>query len=1370
MLGVWVCSSALLFAAPQATESRRVLEAGKPYVRAFLPKELNGLDQIWAAAQDQRGLMYFGTNFGVLEYDGVSWRLISTASRVRSLAVDKDGRVWIGSAGAFGYLAPDANGQMAFVSLVDKIRNEDREFDDVWRTFATPDGIYFQSFARLFRWSGGQMKAWKSDKRFTRASYVNGTLYVSDGSVGMLRLQGDSLQAVPGFERFQSSRLVLLLPYADGKMLVADSGPQNLNLPYDTPLFIYDGTTLTRFATEADAALLKARLYTALVLPDGNFAIGSFNGLHIFNSEGRLQRTLNKSKGLPNDGINNLYVDREGALWVTTTDGLARVELQSPLTYYDAESGISDSPFAINRFGEKLYVGMLNGLAVLEPRTAGLSRFRPLPGMPVILPNRTVSVLDEANGTSRFVEPTNTGALELRDDRTIPMKTTKPISGAVNVAVVSSQNSSRVYLGTMVEGVFVVRLQNGTWITDRTIPTPGNTVNQIVEEKNGLWLGTMNTGVIHVTFPAASLKHYGSADGFPGSGYVFSIGGKPIFESSTGQVYRFDETNGKFVPAPEFAVAPNITGHRSLGFYEDSHGNVWTGRGGELAFMEKRADGTYSTNLHPFLHSAEFGDFQTDGAYSDPDGVTWFAAGDVVLRYDPAQAKRKPVPYSALIRQVRLAGGASIFGGAGSLNAPQLKASSNALRFEFAAPTFGDESATEFQQYLEGLDSGWSGWSKESRRDFTSLPPHDYRFHVKARNAYGEESAEAVYRFTILPPWYRTWWAYTFYGLAFALMLGTASRIQRKRVTEREQARARAQAKDDLQRAYETVKQRAAELATLNSISQALASKLEVRSLIQLVGDQVRDVFHAEIAYVALLDKKTSMIHFPYGYGETFPSLSLGVGLVSRVIQSAEPLLINDGLENSFREMGIVRVGRPAASYLGVPISAAGEVVGVISVQTTTVEGRFSEDDLRLLATIAVAVGGAMENALLFEETVAARAAAEEADSSKSAFVSTVSHELRTPLTSIMGFAKITRRRLTERLFPLLPVGDNKIDQTVRQVTENLDIVVSEGERLTKLINEVLDLAKIEAGKIEWNMETLRVAEIVERATAATSALVENRPVQVVCDVPPKLPSLIGDRDRLIQVIINLLSNAIKFTTEGSVTCRVRHLGGHVVISVTDTGLGIAEADQAKVFEKFKQVGDTLTNKPQGTGLGLPICKEIVEHHGGRIWVESVLGHGSTFSFSLPAPAVVEETLVAARMPVAKRLLDRGKAGDILVLDDDPHVLELLQHEFQGDDRSVRVASNARDALSMVREHKPRLVILDVVNPELNGFDVAAALRNDSETTGIPIMMLSILHESEWRRELGIDRYLTKPIDTEVLFREVDTLLERGREATTWHR
>ncbi len=571
-----------------------------------------------------------------------------------------------------------------------------------------------------------------------------------------------------------------------------------------------------------------------------------------------------------------------------------------------------------------------------------------------------------------------------------------------------------------------------------------------------------------------------------------------------------------------------------------------------------------------------------------------------------------------------------------------------------------------------------------------------------------------------------------------------------------------------------SVRERAAELVTINKITQALATQLDKDRLIQLVGDQVRDLFHAPIAYVALLDRATMMLHFPYVFGEDAPSRPFGTGLTSEIIRNGEPLLINEDMEGNRARLGVEHIGRRTASYLGVPIHSGGQVVGVVSVQSVDQEGRFTEADQRLLSTIATALGVAFHNARLFEEASHARAVAEQADAAKSSFLSTVSHELRTPLTSVLGFAKIIRRRLQERLFPMISDDDRKVQQAKRQVIENLDVVVSEGERLTKLIDDVLDLAKIEAGKFTWHMNSISMKEVVERAISATSSLFDSKKLELVSMIQPDLPIITGDHDRLIQVVINLISNAVKFTNSGTITCSAQHQGGEVLVRVKDSGIGIAPEDQPKVFEKFKQVGDTLTDKPKGTGLGLPICKEIVEYHGGRIWVESEPGHGSTFSFTLPVlePSAQMELLptrhsvdIESLVKQLREKVDSHQTRDksVLVVDDDSNIRSLLQQELTEAGYSVRLAEDGRKALALIREEIPGLVILDVMMPEMNGFDVAAVLKNDPATMDIPIIILSILEDKERGFRLGVDRYLTKPINTASLFHEVDTLLDQGK-------
>ncbi|MDR4505633.1 MAG: HAMP domain-containing histidine kinase [Candidatus Scalindua sp.] len=247
-----------------------------------------------------------------------------------------------------------------------------------------------------------------------------------------------------------------------------------------------------------------------------------------------------------------------------------------------------------------------------------------------------------------------------------------------------------------------------------------------------------------------------------------------------------------------------------------------------------------------------------------------------------------------------------------------------------------------------------------------------------------------------------------------------------------------------------------------------------------------------------------------------------------------------------------------------------------------------------------------------------ANKALKEQDMIKTEFLSTVSHEIRTPLALVLGFAKIINRRLEGVIFPHVTVEDEKVEKTKKQVRENINIIISEGNRLTDLINELLDISKIESGEVEWKMEPVSVAEIIERAAMVTGSFFVGNRIKFIVDIEEKLPKIVGDKDRLVQVVINLISNAVKFTEAGTITCRARKRINEILVSIVDTGVGIDLVDQNKIFDKFKQGKIMLKKKSKGTGLGLSICKKLIEHHGGRIWVESRLGKGSTFSFNLP--------------------------------------------------------------------------------------------------------------------------------------------------------
>ena len=235
----------------------------------------------------------------------------------------------------------------------------------------------------------------------------------------------------------------------------------------------------------------------------------------------------------------------------------------------------------------------------------------------------------------------------------------------------------------------------------------------------------------------------------------------------------------------------------------------------------------------------------------------------------------------------------------------------------------------------------------------------------------------------------------------------------------------------------------------------------------------------------------------------------------------------------------------------------------------------------------------------------------------KANFLAAVSHELRTPLTSIIGFNKLNLKRMTRHLAPQLESSPHKVRVTFRQIIDDMQVMVAESERLGRLVNDILDLSKLEAGRMDLEFGEIDLHQTIQSAIASTSALWREKGLRVECQSNQSLPKCWGDSDRLIQVLMNLLSNAIKFTKEGEIVISTTKSRWHVCVSVKDTGPGIPLEAQKTIFEKFRQTSEG-TKQGGGTGLGLPICREFIQLHRGKLWVDSVPGEGATFSFTIP--------------------------------------------------------------------------------------------------------------------------------------------------------
>ncbi|HLY13073.1 MAG TPA: response regulator, partial [Candidatus Limnocylindrales bacterium] len=360
----------------------------------------------------------------------------------------------------------------------------------------------------------------------------------------------------------------------------------------------------------------------------------------------------------------------------------------------------------------------------------------------------------------------------------------------------------------------------------------------------------------------------------------------------------------------------------------------------------------------------------------------------------------------------------------------------------------------------------------------------------------------------------------------------------------------------------------------------------------------------------------------------------------------------------------------------------------------------------------------------------------------KSDFLASMSHDLRTPLNAIIGFSE---------LMDAEPQADGRVAVPVEWVGH----VKRGGQHLLGLINDVLDLAKVEAGRLELACEPVDLAAAVAESLAGLQPLADRKAITLESRIEPLRAN--ADPGRLRQILYNLLSNAIKFTPNGgTVTVEGRRSGDLLEVTVTDTGVGIAPEDQHAVFEEFRQVGDQAGREP-GTGLGLALTRRLVEAHGGTIHVESTVAVGSRFVFTLfeaarnaserqPSPAPS-----GANLRVERRAHERPPSSGILVIEDDLGAVRLLREYLESDGYAVRVAANGASGLAEARRQRPDAILLDVLLPEVDGWDVLRQLKDDAELRDVPVIIVTVIDEREVGLALGAVDYFLKPVDRAAL-------------------
>ncbi|HET7117040.1 MAG TPA: GAF domain-containing protein, partial [Hanamia sp.] len=959
-------------------------EKGLPFITNYTTKMYNSGAQNWSIEQDNNGIMYFANsgNTGrstAMSYDGVKWNQIlnsgfGTGVNTRCLVKDKDGIIYYGNVGDFGYLGHDSLGQTKAYSLIKYIQKDKRNFFDIWSAQITDKGIYFQSRERLFRLTktgtGSNQqwisKSWEPATHFMYTFYLDGILYIHESGIGLLKMINDSLVLIPGSEFLGKDRVQIMLPYSESSASKNSGSPkQYLFGAMGGNLYIFDGKNFRPFKTEADSILKLSLLYKGILL-NGNYALATTGkGLIIINAEGKIQQVINRTSGLQSETIYSIFLDDAGSLWLGLDNGISKININSPFTKFGVQSGINSGILSMARLPDgSLYLGTNNGLLKYNPSSLKFEINEQ------VAKNQVFNLLVDGNSLLIATD----GLYLIKNNKTFLVQPSVAGNLKITSLFISKKYPDILYAGTSFGISLFSRVPNkpSGWEFLGDIPIIKEGIWSFAEKKDGqMWAGTQSGETYLVTLapdengnPVLSkttVEVFGKKEGFkiPFNG-VFTLNHN-IYFGSDSATYTFNEKQKQFVKT-SFNGLINYAG------IEDSTGKIWLVAGTTDNFRPviatPQSNGSYqldSTSLLPIIDIAS-----NSNVYSDIHGITWFLSTDGLFRYDQKIKPNTDLTYNTLISNIT-AEKQKLNPEIAGNGPPKIKFNDNSLRFEYAAPFYEQEDKIEYQTWLEGFEKTWSDWGKNTYKEYTNLAAGKYVFHVRAKNLYHKISEEAVYSFTIMAPWYSTWWAYFLYALIFLL----AGFLILKWRTRELEAKHRELEKTIKERTGQ-LSARVEELALINNVQEGLVSKMDMQSIYDLVGNKIRDAFDAQAVIIGSFDNETTE-HFNYvieNQKRFYPDSRPIDKLRKQLIQTKQKIVIKNK-EESLKWFGnkAIKDTKPVKSAVFVPLITGDKVKRYVSLQNVDKENAFSDSDIRLLETLANSMSVALENARLFDET-----------------------------------------------------------------------------------------------------------------------------------------------------------------------------------------------------------------------------------------------------------------------------------------------------------------------------------------------------------------------------------------------------------------
>lgn len=743
---------------------------GLPPVTNYPKTQYRAGTQNWDIAQDEQGVLFFANNEGLLRFDGAFWSCypIANGTCVRSLCIAPDHKIYVGGQGEIGYFQRNPTGCLVYHSLTPAIPYAQRQFEDVWNIALFHQDVFFRTNDRVFRLHQGEIQTYIPGGPIVFMGKTNQQLLIQNDGAGLMAFDGKQFSGLSAPAKTESI-ITEILPLGGDSAYVTT---------LKSGIFLFTRNQLSALHTPIDPFLKEKRIYAAARLSNGQLALGtSLGGLVILNADFRPLQLLQKGMGIQNNNTLSVFADHAQNLWLGLDNGIDHLDISSPFYRVIPDGDLEGMGYAALVFENRVYLGTSNGLYAM-PWNGYLDPFRN-PAF-VQVKNTVGQVWGLGNAGGAMLLAQHEGAFGIKGTEASALSRE---SGYWQFVALSDTT----LLAGRYDGLALfTRRPGGNWAFARKLKGLNESCRIMVRENDGtLWISHPYRGIFRVRLTpgldSVESKLFGKSEGLPSNlfNYVFLINGKAIVAAERG-IYRYNPGAQRFVPATEFN---NLLGtdKRILCLKEDAKGNIWFATAGNTGILWVEDDGLHKKIRRqdfPQLAGQLVGGFEH--IYPADERHVFLGSEKGFIHFDPERLAQLDTTLQITLSSVRLLLSLRDSLLSGSFAAgedtfkPELSSRQNALRFSFSATAYGAGRHIVYSCKLEGLDPQWSSWGTETSRDFTSLRAGSYTFRVKARNEYGVESREAVFSFTILPPWYAGKWAIAFYlllagGSLFAL-------------------------------------------------------------------------------------------------------------------------------------------------------------------------------------------------------------------------------------------------------------------------------------------------------------------------------------------------------------------------------------------------------------------------------------------------------------------------------------------------------------------------------------------------------------------------------------------------------------------------